>query len=310
MKSTKPVLTMMCGIAGSGKSTLARELAQEINATIFSSDELREEMFGDVNNQDNNTELFHELHKRIKNCLKSGNNAIYDATNISSKRRISFLQELNNIDCAKKCVIMATPYEQCLENNKNRDRQVPEYVIENMYKHWNTPYWFEDWDYIDIHYWPEYTKQKIYDWVSKYMDYSQDNPYHTLTLGQHCFNTAYYFYKNMTNNKLLLSCAAAVHDNGKVFVKKFENAKGEPTNIAHYYNHENIGAYNALFFDYEFNVDVLDISILVNLHMMPYNWERQNNETELKLRRKYYKLWGAETYNNVIMLHEADKAAH
>ena len=310
MKNTKPVLTMMCGLVGSGKSTLAHRLAQEIDATVFSSDELREEMFGDVNNQDNNTELFHELHKRIKDCLKSGNNAIYDATNISSKRRRSFLQELNKIDCTKKCVIMATPYEQCLENNKNRDRQVPEYVIENMYKHWNTPYWFEDWDYIDIHYWPEYTKQKIYDWVSKHMDYSQDNPYHTLTLGQHCFNAAYYFYKNMTNNKFLLSCAAAIHDNGKVFVKKFENAKGEPTDIAHYYSHENIGAYNALFFDYGFNVDVLDISILVNLHMMPYNWERQNNETELKLRRKYYKLWGAETYNNVIMLHEADKAAH
>lgn len=310
MKSTKPVLTMMCGLVGSGKSTLAHELAQEINATIFSSDELREEMFGDVNNQDNNTELFHELHKRIKNCLKSGNNAIYDATNISSKRRKAFLQELNKINCTKKCVIVATPYEQCLENNRNRNRQVPEYVIENMYKHWNTPYWFEGWDYIDVNYWPGYTKQKIYDWVSKYMDYSQDSPYHTLTLGQHCFNAAYYFYKNMTNNKFLLSCAAAAHDNGKVFVKKFENAKGEPTNIAHYYNHENIGAYNALFFDYEFNVDVLDISILVNLHMMPYNWERQNNETELKLRRKYYKLWGAETYNNVTMLHEADKAAH
>lgn len=310
MKSTKPVLTMMCGLVGSGKSTLARELAQEINAIIFSSDELREEMFGDVNNQDNNTELFHELHKRIKDCLKSGNNAIYDATNISSKRRRAFLQELNKINCTKKCVIVATPYEQCLENNRNRNRKVPEYVIENMYKHWDTPYWFEGWDYIDVNYWPGYTKKKIYDWVSKYMDYNQDNPYHTLTLGQHCFNAAYYFYKNMTNNKLLLSCAAAAHDNGKVFVKKFENAKGEHTNIAHYYNHENVGAYNALFFDYGFNVDILDISILVNLHMMPYNWESQNNETELKLRRKYYKLWGAETYNNVIMLHESDKAAH
>ena len=65
-----------------------------------------------------------------------------------------------------------------------------------------------------------------------------------------------------------------------------------------------------LLFDYEFNVGVLDISILVNLHMMPYNWERQNKETELKLRIKYYKLWGAETYENVIMLHEADKSAH
>ena len=313
MKSTKPVLMMMCGLVGSGKSTLARKLAQEINATIFSSDELRKEMFGDVNNQDNNTELFHELHKRIKDCLKSGNNAIYDATNISSKRRRAFLQELNKIDCIKKCVIMATSYEQCLENNRNRDRQVPEYVIENMYKHWNTPYWFEGWDDIQIKYWGNIVKQTAVDWVLKYLDYEQDNHHHRLTLGGHCIQAAFNFITSEWINSRLsktLFQAALAHDCGKPFVKKFENSKGEATEEAHYYLHENSGAYDSLFFEYTNDVDSLDVSILINLHMQPYNWERQDEKTELKLRNKYSKLWGNDLFNSVIMLHEADKAAH
>ena len=44
-----PKFIMMCGLVASGKSTKAKELAKEYNATIYSSDALREEMFGDVN---------------------------------------------------------------------------------------------------------------------------------------------------------------------------------------------------------------------------------------------------------------------
>ena len=74
-----PKFIMMVGLVASGKSTKAKELADEYNATIFSSDALREEMFNDINNQAHNQELFVELHKRIKDCLRSGKNAIYDA---------------------------------------------------------------------------------------------------------------------------------------------------------------------------------------------------------------------------------------
>lgn len=120
MDNTKPVLVVMTGLPASGKSVLSLKLAEEYNAAVFSSDALRKELFGDEGNQGNNSKLFIELHRRIKECLRSGNNAIYDATNISSKRRRAFLQELNKIDCHKKCVIVATPYEQCQENNHKR----------------------------------------------------------------------------------------------------------------------------------------------------------------------------------------------
>lgn len=308
MNSANPALVMMVGLPASGKSTYAKELAKKINATIFSSDELRKEMFGDVNNQDNNSELFIELHKRIKDCLKSGSNAIYDATNISSKRRRSFLQELNKIDCVKKCIIVATQPFQCLNNNMRRDRQIPEDVIVRMFKHWNTPYWFEGWDDIEIVYPFGCEDDDPYEWMLCVADYNQDNPYHTLSLGEHCFQTAKYVMNYCDNNNVFM--AACVHDCGKPIVKEFKNSKGEQTEYAHYYLHENVGAYRSLFFKYQDKFNAIDVSILVNLHMYPYNWARQDEETELKLRDKYRELWGDDLFNSVIMLHGADKAAH
>ena len=105
-----PTFIMMCGLVASGKSTKAQELAREYNATIFSSDTLREEMFNDVNDQGHNQELFTELHRRIKECLCNGKSAIMDATNINYKKRMDFLRQLKNIPCKKICVLMATPY--------------------------------------------------------------------------------------------------------------------------------------------------------------------------------------------------------
>lgn len=306
----KPIMFLMVGLPASGKSTYAKELAQQYDAEIFSSDALREELYGDVNNQEHNGELFVELHKRIKNCLRSGKSAIYDATNISSKRRKSFVQELNKIDCEKYCVIMATPYKKCLENNKNRDRQVPEDVIERMYKHWETPYWFENWDDIQIHYYDD-ERNDIGEWFDNHMDYNQDNPHHTLTLSEHCGRTANSIrglLKYRPNVRRVIFYAAMIHDCGKPFVKKFENSKGEPTDIAHYYRHENVGGYNAMFFKYSQGVNPLDVSIIINLHMKPYYWEKDGGNE--KLRSKYEKLWGIMLYRLVMMLHEADKEAH
>ena len=302
---SKPIFTMMCGLVASGKSYYATRLTEEINATVFSSDALREEMFGDINDQDHNSEVFEELHKRIKDCLKSGKNAIYDATNISSKKRRAFIQELSKIDCEKRCVIMATPYEQCLVNNSARDRKVPEEVIDRMYRNWNTPYWFEGWGNIEIVYWEDTeNNDSVWRWLNDHMEYGQDNPHHDMTLGQHCWETSGALADEDPLNGIMR--AGLLHDCGKPYVKTFTNAKGEVTDVAHYYSHENVGAYDVLFYDCG-AANPLDVSILVNLHMRPYIWEKDDNT---KLRDKHKKLWGEELFSKVMLLHEADKAAH
>lgn len=113
---TKTTLMYMIGLPSSGKSTRAHRLIRDHKESIiFSSDELRQELFGDINNQDHNTEVFAELHKRIKFALSSGKYeyVIYDATNINSRRRTAFIRDIKNIDCYKVAIVMATPYEVC-----------------------------------------------------------------------------------------------------------------------------------------------------------------------------------------------------
>ena len=68
---------MLCGISGSGKSSW---LAPD-NCIKISSDALRLEMFGDETDQTHNSEVFNELHNRVRENLKNGKNVIYDATN-------------------------------------------------------------------------------------------------------------------------------------------------------------------------------------------------------------------------------------
>ena len=299
----------MIGLVGSGKSYHAKKLAEEYDATVFSSDALREEMFGDVNHQADNDVLFKELHKRIRECLASGKSAIYDACNISYKRRMEFLKSLNKIPCEKIAVLMATPYEVCLERNAQRERKVPEYVIKRMYMSFNVPFWYEGWDDIDVVYSEGAENYKGWDreWVELMEDFSQDNSHHTLSLGDHCWRAVKYIDNNMPSFHPMsteLRHAAMLHDEGKVFVKSFYDAKGNPSEEAHYYSHEYCGAYNSLF--YEMPCEHLYVAQLIQWHMRPYlAWEQSE-----KAMQKDKKLLGETLFNDIMLLHEADLYAH
>jgi predicted kinase len=300
---------MMCGLVGSGKSYKAKEVAEQYDANIHSSDSIREELTGDINNQDINELVFTTLHNRIKEDLRNGKNCIFDATNISYKRRMSFLESLNKIPCEKICVLMATPYEQCLKNNVSRDRVVPEGVIERMYRTFDVPWYYEGWDNIWVAYTPdsEGTLGWAREWIESVKFYNQDNSHHTLTLGSHCWQAVKYLDRHIpdTASPTELRCATMIHDCGKPFCKTFTNTKGEVTEQAHYYGHEHTGSYDSLF--YEMTCWNLRVAVLIRWHMQPYFWEKDNNK---KLHNKYRKLWGEDLYRDIMQLHEADKNAH
>lgn len=304
-----PTFVMMCGLVGSGKTVKAQELAKQYDATVFSSDSLREELFGDVNEQSRNQELFTELHKRIKDCLRKGKSAIYDATNIDYKKRMSFLAELKKIPCEKICVLMATPYEECLKRNAERERKVPEYVIERMYRSIDVPWYYEGWDDIQVEY-GEYENYFgwVWDWVGKADDYDQKNSHHTLTLGEHCRQTMHNVDKLCGEYQPImlteLRYAALLHDEGKIFTQTFKNAKGEATEEAHYYSHEHCSSYDSLF--YEVPCNNLYVATLIRWHMAPYMAWRQSE----KAKQRDKLLLGEELFNNIYLLHQADKEAH
>lgn len=82
----KSKLYVMVGLSGSGKSTLAKQLTDaEKNTIIISSDSIREELTGKVEDQSKNEEVFKIFHKRIREGLENKHNVVADATNITMK---------------------------------------------------------------------------------------------------------------------------------------------------------------------------------------------------------------------------------
>ena len=305
----KPVFTMMVGLPGSGKSVYASSL----QANVYSSDEIRSELFGDVNDQNHNDEVFRELHNRIKNDLKNGVDCVYDATNISAKFRIAFLREIKNIYCHKICIIMATTYEDCKKRIQERERVVPVKVLDRMYKNFCPPYYHEGWDQIYIAYTNtcnlhKYNLKNLYDPVTGIDNFDQQNCHHTLSLGEHCRKATKYIQDKYPFD-VLVSDAAMLHDEGKISTKCAKNGKGEEDGNYHYYQHHCVGAYNSMFYLVNEGYDIDDILYIANLiyfHMHPYiQWK--DNE---KKRNKDRELIGEKMYNDIIHLHEGDLYAH
>lgn len=285
---------MLCGLPGSGKSKFAKELSKK-GFNIHSSDSIRKELFEDENNQQNNDFVFKTLHGRIRTDLKNGQNTICDATNINWWHRRLFLNEIKDIPCNKICILFATPYEKCLENNSRRKRSVPEEVIENMYKNFNMPCYFEGWDKIDIIWNFNKRKYNLIKYVSSLYNFNQENSNHKYSLGEHLVKCSEYLSEKYPfDGKLRI--AGMVHDIGKSFVK--DN-----------YNYQNISAYNSLFYLKGkpmklHDKDIIDIIGIVQWHMQPYLMK------ENKTIEKYRNIWGEDFYNLIMKLHEADEHTH
>lgn len=314
-----PEFLMLVGLPGSGKSTYIKKYFNQ-NIRVHSSDAIREELCGDETNQDINSEVFKVLHNRVKEDLKNGISCVYDATNISWKRRKAFLQELNSIPCIKICHIIATPFEVCLEQNKNRDRVVPYYVMERMYRNFDIPWYNEGWDDIDV--WYEDKKYKeAYDTWERFLDdtkkFDQESQWHTLTLGEHCKQCSEYIRTKaeelncLTERECLI--AGALHDCGKPFCQTFKDAKGNESENAHYYNHENVGSYNSLFYKKTDGVDNLLVAALIRWHMILHHYKNWKQKTIDKYNAEFTShnwLKEMEFYKALKILHEGDKNAH
>jgi len=315
------ILYMTVGLPGSGKSTYCQQLRAN-GVIIHSSDALREELYGDANNQEHNQDLFVELHRRIKKDLIDGHSVVYDATNLSKKRRTAFLAELKSIACQKICLLFLTPFELCCAFNQAREeRVVPGYVMDRMYKNFNPPNYREGFNKIELIYnyggkgkesYTYYNYQVFMFGENGAIHFDQENKHHELTLGQHCIQTMYNVCRNHSDN-WRLRIAALIHDNGKIYTKSRFNSKGEEDGDCHYYQHHCVGAYDAFFFMDRDNFDVaisdddrIYISNLIYYHMMPYTSWKQSEKAMARDRVQM----GEEMYQDVIHLHNADNAAH
>ena len=276
-----PKLYMLVGLSGSGKSSWC---AQQHTMKVFSSDKMREELFNNVNEQRYNDILFKKLHERVKESLRNGYDSVVDATNLSSRRRIAFLNEIKHIPCEKICRFFPMPYEFCLERDSMRKRTVGKKVIMKQMKQFEMPHPNEGWDKIEIVYNYRVEANDLNLFLKNPMEHDC-SPHHEEPIALHLILSS--CIAELSGARPEMVEALKWHDVGKFLTKQFKDARGNESDIAHFYGHENVSAYlyasSKQFFkaDEDFAHEVL---YLIQNHMKLYN----NNETFLRRFKEKY----------------------
>jgi predicted kinase len=248
-------------------------------------------LWGDEATQGDNNEVFYRMQHRAIDGLNFGYNVIYDATNITRKDRAGIIAACPKFAKIEAHVVFA-PIETCIERDAARERTVGKEVINKMLKRFQAPFVDEGIDEIKIK--RSYTSNPVdYDnYIYNAMEIPHDNPHHTLNIMDHCKAAYHYVYDRTKENDI--RNAALIHDIGKPYVKAFIDSKGNPCEIAHYYQHQCVGAWMSYGLD-----DITPFAAwLISTHMDPY------------LNTKYYNKLPAYLKKQVDLLHEADRNAH
>jgi len=122
------------------------------------------------------------------------------------------------------------------------------------------------------------------------MKIQHDNPNHSLDIQNHCLE-AWRLISVLGDE---MQMAAIAHDCGKPYTKAFVDGKGNECDVAHYYQHQCVGAW----ISYGFAETTPYVAWLISTHMDPF------------LNTKYYKNLPPFLKKDIDTLHEADKNAH
>ena len=300
-------LIVLIGLPASGKSHYAKEMVRDnpMRAQWISSDNIRIEHDYNISNE----KVFQKMWERTKAAALGKKYIIYDATNISAKRRELLVKqfkhfcEKNQLMHTAEAVVFLQPIEILLERNSKREGRecVPEEVIYRMLKQFQFPIYSEGFSFIRIN---EYSQgEKINLGIIADMD--QKNPHHTYTLGGHLLEAGNQAGVNGYSKAVRI--AALYHDVGKYWTQEIDE-KG----VAHYYNHENVGAYKVALHFLENNLlnnnDKIkvyyDVIILINYHMRPFIWKKSERAKEKDRKRL------GTFFKEIEALNQCDRAAH
>lgn len=144
----KPILFVMCGVSGSGKSTWAQKYKNvHPDTVIVSTDEIREELFGDCRIQKDGDKVFQIAYERLSIYLTANKDVIFDAMSLKPKDRLTLLMLFDSI-AHMACVVTGNDCASAIENQYKRDRHVPEEVVRAQCKRFIAPDLAEGWECI------------------------------------------------------------------------------------------------------------------------------------------------------------------
>lgn len=132
-------VTMMSGLPGSGKDTwLARECGE---LPVVSLDQLRQEM--KVEPTEEQGVVIQQGRERCREYLRARESFAFNATNLTRQTRERWLTLFTKYSARIEAVYVEPPLEVILQQNRERERSVPEGAILDMAEFCEPPTWAE-----------------------------------------------------------------------------------------------------------------------------------------------------------------------
>lgn len=292
-------LIIFMGLPGSGKDSIIRTLYKGYNN--ISSDAIRVELYG-FEDQTHNGEVFEEMKKRVITASRNEEcKVIYNATNLSRKRRVALASEMRKHFDIIKVVCCLCSIEELFKRNQTREeRHLPEAKLIQMIKTIQLPN-IHEFEYDDIVFYDTDESQELEkDRLKSLMTYEQDNENHSETLGNHIIRVM-----EGCENDEVAQVAALYHDLGKPFCREvWEDG------YAHYRNHNIVSslyyALDCLRTNGKIYQRDYDIILMIEFHDYIFNFDMDYDKMREHYGHKYIGL-SNDFWNSLITMMKADR---
>ncbi|WKA55857.1 ATP-binding protein [Planococcus shixiaomingii] len=300
-----PLLKMLIGLPGSGKSTFAQKLVTKEQGWVHLSSDLIAKSSIFPGESIDTQQVFAEMYRQTVVALRAGKDVIYDATNLTSRRRRSFLNRIKNFHAETEAVVFLTPYTILKERNQKRadSERVPEFVLERYIRSFQFPKMDEAFHKITIISNPSFpaTNQAIptsevrqivlkpdvsyQEILELYRSFQETKPLLELESVAH---RSYRIFTSISKKVLdseeleLLSWVALLHAIGKSYVRK-----NLPIEEDNFYGYEHVAMYlsypilSSLQFPEHFIIDAL---LLIDEHVEALHSKRGKLKRRLGLK--------------------------
>ena len=126
---------IMCGLPASGKDWYIKNYYAEL--PVISLDDIRERL--KVKPTDDQGKVVNVAMMEAKNYLRLKKSFVWNATNLTADIREKLVKTFSDYGAFVRIVYKEASYEEILKRNKERDRHVPEDVIDKMLQKIETP---------------------------------------------------------------------------------------------------------------------------------------------------------------------------
>jgi len=126
-------MVLMVGVPGSGKSTVSQRLIDK-GFAVLNADSIRQELWGDANDQREPEKVFEVFHQRMDVLLDEGKDIIIDNANTNPRHREQLITRAKAKGYTDiQLWILDVPLETCLQRNRDRQRNVREDIVTKMH---------------------------------------------------------------------------------------------------------------------------------------------------------------------------------